>query len=499
MTPFFRKIVPAVVGALLACSAPSANAQSVPQPPPGQTVKPSGQPLINLPSLAPLVKAVQDGVVNVEVTSRGHHSERIGGGEEGQAPNDFFHQFGNPFGNPFGQEPPHQQIQQGLGSGFFIDGRGYILTNNHVVEGAIAIDVHLHDGRTLAATVVGRDPATDVALIKIKGKVPQNLPILKLGDSDQMQVGDWVMAIGNPFGLPSSASLGIISAKARDIGATTYDDFFQTDAAINPGNSGGPLFNLKGEVIGMNTAIVSGASGIGFAVPSNLAKAIVDQIEKHGKVIRSWLGVGVQPLTPDLAKALKVPSDHGAVVTQVTPNTPAAKAGLKPEDVITGLEGQKVDSSRDLSRSISLMPPGKTVTLEVYRGGKQTNIKVTLANRPADLDGNQGDEDLGPGGEDRSNKQRIGLTFQDLDQQTARMLGMRQTTGALISEVVPGSPADRSGLSRGMVVVEANHQPVRSAQQLSRILKSARSGQTVLLRVALPRGSGTLLRALTIP
>lgn len=495
MTPStLRKLAPAVAGLFIACSAPAARAQPIPTPPPNSQ---ASRPLINLPSLAPLVNAVQDAVVNVEVTSRGGGGSEEAGGDDDQgqgAPNDFFHQFGNPFMNPF--QRPQQQIRQGLGSGFFIDSRGFILTNNHVVEGAISIQVHLHDGRSFTATVVGRDPATDVALIKIKGTVPKNLPILKLGNSDQMQVGDWVMAIGNPFGLPSSASLGIISAKARNINATGYDDFFQTDAAINPGNSGGPLFNLSGEVIGMNTAIVSGASGIGFAVPSNLARAIVEQLEAHGKVIRAWLGVGIQPLTEDLAKALNVPSGSGALVSTIEPNTPAARAGIQQEDVIVGLDDAKIESSSQLSRMVSLMPPGKVVTLKLYRKGKLMNVKVTLGTKPVDKNG-RGSEEVGPNGEDRSNKQRIGLTVQDLDARTARQLGVAGP-GAIITEVVPGSAADRAGLDRGMVVVEANHHAVHNATDLSRQLKG-NSGTTVLLKIAIPRGSGTILRALTLP
>jgi len=489
----FRKLAPALAGLLIACAAPAVHAQPPPAQP-GQPVQPTGQPLINLPSLAPLVNAVQDGVVNVEVTSRGGGESEEAGGDEDRnpgLPNDFFHQFGNPF-----QRQQPQPIRQGLGSGFFIDSRGYILTNNHVVEGAISIQVHLHDGRTFTATTVGRDPETDVALIKIKGTVPKNLPILRLGDSDKMQVGDWVMAIGNPFGLPSSASLGIISAKARQINATGYDDFFQTDAAINPGNSGGPLFNLNGEVIGMNTAIVSGASGIGFAVPSNLAKAIVDQIEKHGKVIRAWLGVGIQELTEDLAHALKVPTNHGALVSQVEPNTPASRAGIQQEDVIVGLDNQKILSSPQLSRMVSLMPPNQAVTIQLYRKGKLMNVKVTLATKPADKKNGTRDQ-VGPNGEDRSNRQRIGLTVQDLDARTARQLGV-QGPGAIVTDVVPGSAADRAGLDRGMVVVEANHQPIRNATQLSKELKGP-SGATVLLKIAIPRNGGTLLRALTLP
>ncbi len=236
------------------------------------------------------------------------------------------------------------------GSGFVIDPRGYILTNNHVVEGAFNIRVRFADGRALEAEVLGRDPLTDIALIKLKSP-PANLPVLRLGDSDAMRVGDWVVAIGNPFGLASSVSAGILSAKAREIGATPYDDFLQTDAAINPGNSGGPLFNLRGEVIGMNTAIVSGGAGIGFAVPSNLAKAIIPQLEKNGTVTRGYIGVKLQTLTPELAKALNVPPTTGALINEVTKNSPGDKAGSSPTTWWSRLDGKKVDSSSALSRA----------------------------------------------------------------------------------------------------------------------------------------------------
>ncbi len=234
-----------------------------------------------------------------------------------------------------------------------------------MVEGAFNIRVKFDDGRTLEAEVLGRDPLTDIALIKLKSP-PANLPVLQLGDSDAMRVGDWVVAIGNPFGLASSVSAGILSAKAREIGATQYDDFLQTDAAINPGNSGGPLFNLRGEVIGMNTAIVSGGAGIGFAVPSNLAKALIPQLEKNGSVTRGYIGVKLQNLTPELAKALNVPQTTGALINEVTKNSPGDKAGLKSDDVVVSLDGKKVDSNSALTPPVALRPPGSTVTLGVY-------------------------------------------------------------------------------------------------------------------------------------
>ena len=443
-----------------------------------------------LPSLAPLVDSVKAAVVNVDVTSRVDREET--------GSDDPFEQF---FGR--GRQRQQQQIRQGAGSGFVIDPRGYILTNNHVVEGAFSIRVKFDDGRTLEAEVLGRDPLTDIALIKLKNP-PANLPVLKLGDSDAVRVGDWVVAIGNPFGLASSVSAGILSAKAREIGATQYDDFLQTDAAINPGNSGGPLFNLRGEVIGMNTAIVSGGAGIGFAVPSNLAKALIPQLEKHGSVTRGYIGVKLQNLSPELAKALSVPQTTGALINEVTRNSPGDKAGLKADDVVVSLDGKKVESSSALSRTVALRPPGSTVSLGVIRGGKALDVKVTLTSRPGDLDRLGDARGPRPGNrsqKDESNRQRIGLTLQSIDPRTAEANGL-PTKGAVITEVQPGSPADAAELAPGMVVTEAAGKKIASADDLSRLLKDAKPGSTILLRVQirLPnREDSTLLRALVVP
>ena len=472
-----------------------ADTPPAPQPPPGQVTashQAAPQPAA-LPSLAPLVESVKSAVVNVEVTSR---VER----DESQQPEDPFEQF---FGRGRRDPRQQQQIRQGAGSGFVIDPRGYILTNNHVVEGAFNIRVKFDDGRTLEAEVLGRDPLTDVALIKLKS-APSNIPFVKLGDSDAMRVGDWVVAIGNPFGLASSVSTGILSAKAREIGATQYDDFLQTDAAINPGNSGGPLFNLRGEVIGINTAIVSGGAGIGFAVPSNLAKALIPQLEKSGSVTRGYIGVKLQNLTPELAKALNVSQDHGAVINEVTKNSPGDKAGLKADDVVISLDGKKVDSSSALSRQVALRAPNSSVTLGVVRNGKSQDFKVTLTSRPGDLDKVGDARGPTPGGKsqrDETNRQRIGLTIQSIDPRTAEANGL-PSKGAVITEVQPGSPADAAELAPGMVVTEAAGKKIASADDLSRLLKDAKPGSTILLRVSIRqpnREETTLLRALTIP
>ncbi|HME91585.1 MAG TPA: Do family serine endopeptidase [Myxococcaceae bacterium] len=443
-------------------------------------------PNVSLPSLAPLVDSVKAAVVNVDVQSR-VKSPAL---SDGSDLFDRFFGFQAPRGRRQREAPP--QIRQGAGSGFIIHPNGTVLTNNHVVEGADAIRVRLEDGRSFDANVLGRDPLTDVAVVKLKGKV-ENLPVVPLGDSDSMKVGDWVLAIGNPFGLASSVSAGIISARARQIGAGPYDDFLQTDAAINPGNSGGPLFNLKGEVIGINTAIVGGGTGIGFAVPSNIAKVLLPQLEKGQKIRRGWLGVVVQDLTPELAKSLNVSVAHGALVSDVTQDSPAEKAGLKPDDVVVAMDGASVDSSRALTRGVGFKAPGSDVTLTVYRGGgKKQDVKVKLGERPPEDElgtgfGGQGEESA------PSKSDKLGLAFEDAQQ----VQGAPSKKGAIITNVDPGSAADHADLRPGMVVIEAGGKPVNNARDLNRILRDAKSGSDLLVRVQVPNGK--ILRALPIP
>jgi serine protease Do len=436
-------------------------------------------------NLANLVDAVKSVVVNVEVVSRVEAPQLpdVFGGD------DFFERF-------FGQPGPHnqrprQQLQQGAGSGFIIRADGLVLTNNHVVAGAQTIRVRLDDGRTFPAKVLGRDPLTDVAVIQIEGDV-KNLPVAALGDSDALRVGDGVLAIGNPFGLASSVSAGIVSAKARHIGAGPYDDFLQTDAAINPGNSGGPLFNMRGEVVGMNTAIVGGGTGIGFAVPSNMMKALLPQLEKTGEVTRGWLGVSVQDLTPELAKGLAVPTEKGALVSTVTKGAPAERGGLKPDDVVVAVDGQPIDSSAALTKKVALKQPGTRTALTVFRGGKREEVTVTLGTRP-NLEGVAKNRREEGGQSDR--RERYGLAVRDVPEALTERQGT--PAGAQVIDVVPGSAADRAELQPGMIIIEAAGKQVRSAADLERVLSNARPGQVVLLRVQV--GDGKLLRALTIP
>ncbi|WP_338863423.1 trypsin-like peptidase domain-containing protein [Myxococcus stipitatus] len=451
-----------------------------------------------LESIAPLVESVKAAVVNVEV--RDAAPSRQESPWNGQGPDSPFGDGtpfggeGSPFGSPF-EDPREDAPQQGLGSGFVVDPRGLVLTNNHVVEGATQIRVQFPDGKEMDAKVLGRDPLTDVAVLKLQGDV-KGLPVVRLGDSDAMRVGDWVVAIGNPFGLASSVSLGIVSAKARDIQAGPFDDFLQTDAAINPGNSGGPLFNLQGEVVGINTAIAGQGSGIGFAVPSTLVKELLPQLEKHGTVTRGWLGIAVQDLTPDLGSALHVPTGKGAIVTEVNEGTPASEAGLKPDDVIIGAGGHPITSGHALTRTIALKAPGSTLPLTLYRGGKKQELEVKLGTRP-DLEGVASREPSPEKKKEEPTHQRVGLSLSDMDSRLARAQELPRA-GALVTEVAPGSNAERAGLVPGMVVVEASGVPVRRASDLARVVSEAPPGESILLRIAVP-GGGRVLRAITVP
>ncbi len=439
-----------------------------------------------MPSLASLIDSVRGAVVNVDVQAR--RQSAVANAPEESGDEEQLERF---FGRRGGSGK--NQLRQGAGSGFIVDPRGLVITNNHVVEGAVIIRVRLEDGREFDGDVLGRDPLTDLALIRLRGKI-ENLPVAKLGDSSAMRVGDFAVAIGNPFGLASSVSLGIVSALDRNIRAGPYDQFMQTDAAINPGNSGGPLFNLKGEVIGINTAIVGGGTGIGFAVPSNVAKALMPQLEKDGSVTRGWLGVGIQDLNPGLAKAMGIPQTDGAIITAVNDGSPAKKGGVIEDDVVITIDGAKVHSGGGLSRAVAFKRPNSEVKLGVYRAGKPLDLVIKLGTRP-DLENYAAR--AAPAEPQGTKQPRVGLSFQDMDPRLAESTGL-PAIGALVVDVTPGSPAERAGLRRGMVVVEAGKKQVRGRDDLMRVLSEGKSGTVLLLRVMLP-GSGKLLQAIELP
>jgi serine protease Do len=365
-------------------------------------------------------------------------------------------------------------VRQGSGSGFIIEADGLVLTNDHVVANAREITVTLKDGRELPARVRGRDPKTDLAVLTVDA--PEPLPVATLGDSDALSVGDWVIAIGNPFGLDNSVTAGIVSAKGRAIGAGPYDEFIQTDAPINPGNSGGPLLDENGAVVGINTAIFSrsgGSIGIGFAVPINLAKRLVPQMQKDGRVTRAWLGVTLQKLTPDLAETMKVEPGRGVLVSGVTPEGPAARAGVAPGDVIVRWDGTAIDDHATLPTLVAATPVGKTVEVEALRDGTQRTFSVTVAKLA--------EESVAQAEADTPGRVRWGLGLQDLSPTDRRQLGLDDQHGVGVASVTPGSPADTAGVEAGDVVLEVNRRPVASTDSVRQEAGKTPSGQPLLL------------------
>jgi serine protease Do len=379
---------------------------------------------------------------------------------------DFFRQFGN--------RPPRGRMVRGLGSGFVINSDGYILTNNHVVDGASDIRVKFSDGRELPARVIGHDDKTDLALIKVDAT---GLPVIPIGDSSKLEVGEPVMAVGNPFGLEQTVTTGIVSATGRVIGEGPYDDFIQTDASINPGNSGGPLINARGEAVGVNTAIVSGSGGsvgIGFAIPTNLAKPVVTQLAQTGHVVRGWLGVAIQPVTPDLAKSFGVNEPNGALVSSVVDGSPAQRAGLHQGDVIVRYDNRAVGRASDLPRAVAETPVGRDVPIEVVRDGKHQTLNVKVARL-------EDKEEQAAAAEPASAK--LGIAARSLTPALAQEMGVDASRGVLVEDVEEGGRAQRAGLTRGDVIVEVDHQPVSGVDALQAALKRHPAGKPVLMLV----------------
>ena len=428
------------------------------------------------PSFADIADKVKHSVVNVSTTQviEGNPMVPFFGLEP------FGDFFNKPFSKRFYGDKPHKMETHALGSGFIISDDGLILTNNHVVDKATEIKIILDTDKQYEAKIIGKDPKTDLALLRVDTDTMFPAHAL-LGDSDSMRVGDWVMAVGNPFGLGHTVTTGIISAKGRVIGAGPYDDFIQTDAAINPGNSGGPLFNMKGEVIGINTAIVAHGQGIGFAIPVNMAKNLLPQL-KTGKISRGWLGLMIQDINAELARAFNLESSQGALVAEVTADSPAAKAGLKPGDVITEFDGKTVKDAHSLSQMAAGTEPGKTVSLNIIRDGKSKIIQITLA------------EMLETGKSMLPSTTEIdpwGLTVDELTTDIARNLGINLALhGVVITDIEQGSPAAEANLEPGDVVTDANNMKVTNVASYHKALNSVKTGENLLLRIV--RGEGAL-------
>jgi serine protease Do len=391
-------------------------------------------------------------------------------------PPQFEEYFGFPFGGGPGG-PPHKR--EGAGSGFVISESGYIVTNNHVIADMDEIIVAFREGDELPAHVVGRDPKTDIALIKVDAK--KKLSAIALGDSDALRPGDWVVAVGNPYGLEHTVTAGIVSAlHRREIVGGSYDDFIQTDAAINPGNSGGPLINMRGEVIGINTAINPRANTIGFAVPINMAKQILPQLRSDGRVTRGWLGVVIQGINAELAESFKLDSEQGALVSRVVHDGPADKAGVERGDVIVEFDGEPIEEWRDLPRVVAATPIEEAVQVVVIRDGKRKNLRVKI--------GALEEPNLAQADTTRKSPGVYGLRAQDLTPEIASQIGIDEEDGVIITEVAPGSPAAEAGLQRGDVIIEVDREEVKNTDDLQAKLEGDDENLLILIR----RGDATL-------
>jgi serine protease Do len=440
-------------------------------------------------SFAPVVKKVAPGVVKVFTTTKVHNTAFNGRPGMGapQGMDDFLRRF---FGDEFDSRGPRRNFnvprQQGIGSGVIVTKEGYILTNNHVVDGADEVKVALQDGREFTAKVIGRDPKSDVAVIKIDAK---DLPTVPMADSEKVEVGDVVLAVGNPFGIGQTVTTGIVSATGR-AGAVglDYEDFIQTDAAINPGNSGGALVDAEGRLIGINTAILSrsgGNQGIGFAIPVNLARDVMESLVKDGRVTRGYLGVMIQDLNPALAKQFDLKDSEGALVGDVTPKSPAEKAGLKSGDIIVEFNGKKVTDSRHLKLEVARIKPGESVSVKVLRNGSNKTIEVTVRETPGTQELSKGD--------DRNDSEDTGtlngVSVSDIDGRARQQFDIpNQVRGVVITDVAPDSAAAEAGLKPGDVILEINRHAVKSADEAVRLTEKT-DNKTTLLRVWRDGGS----------
>lgn len=429
------------------------------------------------PNFADLAEKLSPTVVNVyttqtvEVSSSPHQFFPPEGME---IPEPFRRFFGIP-GQPE-QAPNREMKRTSLGSGVIVTADGYIITNNHVVENADEINVTLYTFEEYEATIVGRDPKSDVALIKIEPK--KDLPFVTFGNSDKLRVGEWVLAIGNPFGLQKTVTAGIVSAKGRSINNESYGNFIQTDASINPGNSGGPLFNLKGEMVGVNTAIFSrtgGNIGIGFAIPVNMAKNVFTQLKESGRVTRGWLGVMIQQVTSDLADSFGLDRPIGALIGQVIPDSPADKAGLQAGDVIIEYDGREVSQMTMLPAMVANTNAGHHARLVLIREGKKQHITVEI--------GKLEDEEAVIAGKETGSSRKLGITVQELTPKLAESLGIEEIPGLIITEITSGSAAAEAGVMRGDIILEINKEKVESVAQYKKALQAAEKMKSILLLI----------------
>lgn len=455
-------------------------------------------------SFADLAENVSPAVVNITASRTASEPQERQPGFRGPMPfpegsplDEFFRQFEDRFGDMFRGPSPQQERRgprSGVGSGFIVDAEGYVVTNNHVIDGADDIRIRLSDGRDLPAELVGTDPQTDVALLRVETE--EALPTVGWGDSDAVRVGDWVLAVGNPFGLGGTVTAGIVSARGRDIQAGPYDDFIQTDAAINRGNSGGPMFNLEGEVIGINTAIFSpsgGSIGIGFAIPSNLARDVVEQLRDGGQVERGWLGVRIQEVTPELAEGLGLDEPLGALVASVQPDSPAAQAGLRARDVITTFDGREVERMRDLPRLVASVRAGSTVEVELWRDGERQSLEVTIDRQtPERMAALAGQSDSQPEVAEQPSE-RLGARLSSLGERERERFGIEgDRVGVVIAELDPAGRGASQGLQVGDVIEEVDGAPVTEPGEVDGRLAEAQEQGRKAVVLLLNRGGDSL-------
>lgn len=486
VTVTLAAVVAFLVGAILAGgvgrSAISAGTAPPASPASRRLVRAPGAPaMAPLVNFADVVERLNPAVVNIDTTTVGGGTRRRRGGGRPADPSD-------PDGPADFLAPRERETpRRGSGSGFIIDADGSILTNHHVVDRAERITVKLSDGRTLRARLIGSDPDTDIALIKVDGQ--SNLPVAPLGDSSALRMGEWVCAIGNPLGYEHTVTVGVVSFLGRKLFDMSLDDYIQTDAAINFGNSGGPLINSRGEVIGINAAISSRASSIGFAVPINGASAVVPQLRARGRVSRGYMGVGLRDLDADLERSLRLTVDHGALVQDITAGSPADRAGVRPYDVITSLDDRAIANDDQLIREIASRVPGSSARLHLVRDGRDRMLVVKLSERPARERPEKTDPAPAPADRRRGEGDNLllGLNVRDIDRQTAERLELpRQTRGVLITRVEPMSPSFDGGIERGTVLLEINRQRVESAADYRRIARAARAGDILTLYLYAP-------------
>ncbi len=371
----------------------------------------------------------------------------------------------------FGGEMQKEFKQPSLGSGFIIDRTGYVVTNNHVIEDADQIKVKLKDESEFNAAIVGRDPNTDIALLKIESS--ENFATVKLGDSDALQVGQWVVAIGSPFGLEQTVTAGIVSAKGRVIGSGPYDDFIQTDASINPGNSGGPLLNLQGEVVGINTAIVASGQGIGFAIPINLARDIIVALKDEGEVTRGWLGVAIQDLSPEMAEYYNIESKKGVFVADVFEGDPADQAGIQPKDIVLAVNGEKIKTSRQLTGIVAKIPVNDSAKIKILRDGREKTFNVKIAKRP--------EEKLAGRGRSPEQTDEFGIRVSDLTPEIAQRFDIDESVGVIVTQVEPGGKGAGADVRVGDIIKEINRQAVKNTTEYQSLLGAIESGEAVNL------------------